>query len=72
MKEHDFVISGRRIRVVVNPDGAAYCLYRIGTMTLVQKADGSHYQIDHRGKCSCRGFKYRGTCKHVSWNREGL
>lgn len=72
MKQHDYTIVGRKIRVAVTPDGQVYVLYRVGTMTLVQKDDGSHYQIDARGRCSCRGYKYRQTCKHVQWPREGL
>lgn len=72
MREADFSVNGRRVRVVLTADQQVYLMFRVGAVTLVQKPDGSSYQIDARGRCSCRGFKYRGACKHAEWNREGL
>lgn len=32
--------------------------------TPVQGSNGKVYYV-HNGKCTCTGFKFRGTCKHI-------
>lgn len=62
----NFVIQGRRVRVVVD-GGAIYVLFKVGGQVAVLKGDGGAYTIDAKGRCSCPGYKHRTTCKHVAW-----
>jgi hypothetical protein len=68
----DFDVQGRPIRAVES-DGTLYLLFRVAATTVILKSDGTRYTIDASGRCSCKGFKYRQTCKHVTvFPRSGL